>query len=270
MHFPQWAEQNRNTLLIAGAAVVVILGVYVARLYRGESAATRDQTQLTTLIRDLTREKSVAAQSPEKFLGFGITMNDLGDFANRVGDKQMAAFALIKRGEALRSELHYATDQNAVTDTAKQIDLARQCYTAALEKASASPSLAATAQFGLALCEEESGNIDKAKEMYREMAKNPAYEGTAARAAAVNRSKTIDDYKSAVVFPPAPPKPVAASAPKVQYNLKDANAPVAVPTPNNVTVKPATVAPEANRPAATGGQTKTDANQGAGSPQTAR
>jgi hypothetical protein len=272
MHFPEWAEQNRNTLLIAGAAVVVILAIYVARLYRGESAATHNQTQLTTLVRDLTREKSIAAQTPEKFLGFGITTNDLGDFANRVGDRQMAAFALIKRGEALRSELHYATDQNAVADMAKQIDLARQCYTTALQKASDAPSLAATAQLGLALCEEESGNIDKAKEMYREMAKNPAYEGTAARAAAVNRAKTVDGYKSAVVFPPAPPKPVAA-APKVEARVVDATAPVAVPTPNNVTVAPAAKPAqpaEANRPITTGGPTKTDANQGAGSPQAVR
>jgi tetratricopeptide (TPR) repeat protein len=291
MHFPEWAEKNRNTLLIAGAAVVVILAIYVARLYRGESAATQNQARLTRLVGDLATEKDIAARAPDKFLGFGITANALGDFANSVGDKQMAAFALIKRGEALRAELHYATDQNAVNDAAKQIDQAKQCYTEALQKASSSSGLAATAQFGLALCEEESGNLDKAKELYHEIAKNTAYEGTAARAAAASRVKTVDDHKSAVVFPPAPPKPVAASGPRVEARLGDANAPVAIPTPNTVTIKPVApkapegnnvsqpgaVAPavkptqpaEANRPAATGGQGKTDANQSAGSPRIA-
>ncbi len=270
MHFPEWAEKNRTTLMVAGAVVIVILGIYIARLFRGETAATRNQVQLTGLIGDLTREKNIAGRAPEKFLGFSTTAAALGDFAGRVGDSRMSAFALIKRGEALRADLHYSTNQLTGDEITKQIDQARQCYTAALQKAASAPGLAATAQFGLALCEEEAGNLDKAKEMYREIAKNPAYEGTAARAAAVSRVKTVDDCKAAVVFTPAPaPKAEVAPLPSIQWAPKDANAPVAIPTPNNVTIKPAAPVTtpaqpaEANRPAATSGQSKTDANQSA-------
>jgi hypothetical protein len=270
MHFPQWAQENRGTLIVAGVIVVLALGIYVARLYRGGSAATRNQAQLTKLINDLAREESVAAQTPEKFLGFGPTANELKEFADRVGNNPMAAFALIKRGEALRAELHYGTTQITPDEVAKQIDQAKQSYAEALQKAGSAHGLAATAQLGLALCEEESGHLDKAKEMYHEIAKNPAYEGTAARAAAVNRAKTMADYKSTVTFQPAPPpQPVAASAPKVEIGPGDTNAPMVIPTPNSATVKP--VAPEATpesnsvsppaKPAQPAEANRTEANQ---------
>lgn len=298
MHFPEWAEENRTTLIAAGAIAIVVLGIYVLRLYRGESATTRSQERLTKLVSDLAAEKGIAARDPDKFLGFSTTATDLKDFADHVGDNQMAAFALIKRGEALRAELHYGTSQITPDDVAKQVDQAKQSYTEALQKAASAPSLAATAQFGLALCEEELGNLDKAKEMYHEIAKDPAYEGTAARAAAVSRVKTVDDYRSTVVFQPAPPpKGVGATGPRVEIRPNDANAPVAIPTPNNVAIKPVapkttpegnsvsqpgTVSPavkpaqpvEANRPArstqsgqigGSGGSNRTEANQPAGS-----
>jgi tetratricopeptide (TPR) repeat protein len=242
MHFPEWAEENRNTLIIAGAAVVVFLAIYVVRLYRGESAATETQRQLTKLVRDVGTEKSIAAQSPEKYIGFSMKATGLGEFASRAGDRQMAAFALIKRGEALRADLHYATDANNAGDQLKQIEQAKQSYTEALQKAGSTPSLAAAAKFGLALCEEDAGNIDKAKEMYQQLAKDPNYEGTAARAAAASRAKIVDDFKSKVVFPPAPPKPVAAMAPQVKIRPVDGNTPATVASPNSVTVKP--VAPK--------------------------
>lgn len=242
MHFPEWAEQNRTTLIAAGVLVIVVLGIYIVRLYRGESAATQSQVQLTNLVSRLAQEKATAAQSPEKFLGFTATATDLKDFADHVGNSQMAAFALIKRGEALRAELHFGSSQITPDDVARQVEQARQSYTQALQLASSVPSLAAAAQFGLGLCEEEMGNFDKAKEMYHDIAKNTAYEGTTARAAAASRVKTVDDYRSNVVFQPAPPpKPVGASLPSVQYGIQpsDLNRPAVIPTPNNVTIKPA-------------------------------
>jgi tetratricopeptide (TPR) repeat protein len=243
MHFPEWAEQNRTTLIAAGAIIVVVIGVYFVRLYRGDSAAVRNQVRLTTLVSQLTADKSKAAQAPDAFIGFGTTATELKDFADHVGSSQMAAFALIKRGEALRSELHFGAAQITPDEVAKQVDLARESYTQALQLASSSPSLAATAKFGLGLCEEELGNFDKAKDVYREIAKDPNYEGTSARSAAANRVKAVDEYKTAVVFQPAPlPKPPTATAPGVEIRPRDANAPAAIPSPNNVTVKP--VAPK--------------------------
>jgi tetratricopeptide (TPR) repeat protein len=256
MHFPEWAEENRNTLLAAGAIVLVALCIYLFRSFRSETSNARDQIQLTTLVSRLAGEEATAAQKPESFLGFSTTATNLKDFADHVGDREMAAFALIKRGEALRAELHYGNSPVTPDDIAKQVEQAKQCYTEALQKASNAPALAAMAQFGLGLCEEELGNIDKAKEIYHEMAKNPAYEGTAARSAAASRVKAVDDYKGAVAFAPAPaPKPTVTALPPT-VNLK----PVASKTPesNSVSqpkaeapaVKPAQPA-EANKPAVT-------------------
>jgi hypothetical protein len=273
MHFPEWAEQNRTTLIAAGVLVVVVLGIYVVRLYRGDSAAVRSQMQLTRLVSNLRDEKRVAVQSPEKFLGFATTATDLKDFADHVGNNEMAAFALIKRGEALRAELHFGAAQIAPDEIAKQAEQAKQSYTQALQLASSTPGLAAAAQFGLGLCEEELGNFDK--EIYHELVKNTAYEGTAARAEAASRVKAVDDYKSTVVFQPAPPptpKSVGASGPRVKPG--DANAPLVIAGPNSVAVKPAApkTTPESNsvsQPSAAPPSTKpaqpAEANKPAGS-----
>jgi tetratricopeptide (TPR) repeat protein len=276
MHFPDWAEQNRTTLIAAGVLVVVVLGVYIVRLYQGDSAAVRNQMRLTTLITRLDEEKRVAIQaSPDKFLGFAAIAAELKDFADHAGNNRMAALALIKRGEALRAELHYGPTQLTADDVAKQVDQAKQSYTQALQLASSAPDLAATAKFGLGLCEEELGNFSQAKEMYLAVAKEPTYEGTAARAAAANRAKAMEDYKSAVVFKPAPPpKPVGATAPKIEIRPNDANAPVATSSPNNVTVRPTApkTTPESNSisrpspatPAATRPAQPAEANRPAG------
>ena len=58
-------------------------------------------------------------------------------------------------------------------ESARQITQAQTSYQQALERASSSPALAATAQFGLGLCDEELGNLDKARQTYRAVAENP-------------------------------------------------------------------------------------------------
>jgi len=48
------------------------------------------------------------------------------------------------------------------------------------------------------------------------VAQNAAYNGAAAQAAAANRLLTVDDYRGAVAFKPAPPMPEGASIPTIQ------------------------------------------------------
>ena len=169
----------------------------------------------------------------------------------------MAALALIQRGAAFRAELHLRLNEASRDELAAQIAKAQASYQQALDRKPSSPSLAATATYGLGLCEEELGNFDKAAAIYREVAEKPDYAGTTAQAAAAYRLKTMDDYKTAVVFQPAPPKPAQPPTPTISIQPGAASAPMVGPAPQPVTVAPA--------PA--GGDTKTNAAPAPG-PQT--
>lgn len=62
------------------------------------------------------------------------------------------------------------------------------------------------AKLGLGLCQEDIGNFDEAKKIYSEIAGDPQYKATGAFYEASLRLGTMDDYKTPVVFAPAPPK----------------------------------------------------------------
>jgi hypothetical protein len=85
-----------------------------------------------------------------------------------------------------------------------QINQAKVSYTEALERAASNPSLKATAKFGLGLCEEELANFEQARQIYQDIVSSPEFEGTVAKASAKYRLDTMADYKTAVVFKPAP------------------------------------------------------------------
>jgi tetratricopeptide (TPR) repeat protein len=144
----------------------------------------------------------------------------LETFAASTNKKQLAALALIKQAEALRAEVHFGTADKMYI--AEQINKAKDCYTKAIEKSPANPTLTALAQFGLGLCDEELGNFDKAKEIYRQVTENPDYKGTIAVIQAQFRLDTIDDYTQDITFKPEP-KPAAVQAPATQSQPADLN-----------------------------------------------
>jgi len=255
-HFPQWAQENRTTLIAAGVAIVVLIGVYFVRFYR-KDIDVRQHVQLTNLVTQVSAQRGTIAQAASQGTDQSVTLlpiaQDLQSFAQGSGNDHMAALALIKRAEALRSELHYRLTDPGREETAKQIAQAQSAYRTALERAASIPVLAATAQLGLGLCDEELGNFAEAKATYRKVAENADYDGTAAQAAAAHRLKTADDYKGAVIFPPAPePKPAAASAPTIQLGPDGPNMPIMIQSPEDVTVAPVatTDANDAPSPAA--------------------
>ena len=262
MHFPDWLRENRNSLLGMAAILVIAVAVYFWIYYHKNIASARTQTRLTNLVTQLPKQKADIAQAMGKgdqsYLLIDLA-RDLQDFAQSTNDPEMSALALIERAETLRSELHYRSGEVSRDEMAKQLAQAQASYEQALKKAEDVPALAATAQFGLGLCEEELGNFDKAKGIYKAISENAAYDGTSAKAAAAFRLKTVDDYKTTVVFKPAPPP--QASAPTIQLTPGQANSPVVIPVPVNPTPTPAPApvpttpapapVPEAN--AATGG-----------------
>jgi tetratricopeptide (TPR) repeat protein len=242
-HFPEWLKENQTTLIASAAVIVVAVAVYFWVFYQRNIASANTQVRLTNLVTQLPRQKAdivqaMAQQNDQSYLLIDLA-KELQDFAQSAGKKEMAALALIERAETLRAELHYRPGQVSREELAKQIALAQESYSQALEKATGVPALAATARFGLGLCEEELGNLDKAKEMYREVAENSAYEGTAAKAAAAFRLKTMDDYKGLVTFKPAPEPPAQASAPVIQFKPGDTNVPIMVAAPGDANVGPA-------------------------------
>jgi hypothetical protein len=248
-HFPEWAKENRTTLIAAGAVVVVAIGVYAVKFRHQDTAFARQQLRLTSLVTKLPGQEqtnaAALAQGLDQPGAFLSIAEELEDFADTARKNEMAAMALIARGHALRADLHYRLADVTRTEVAKQIALAQLSYGDALERAASVPALAAAAQFGLGLCEEELGNFEKAREIYEQVANNASYGGTTAQAAAAQRLRTMNDYKTAVVFKPSPTPRVGASLPNVQVG-PDAAAPAVVqPVPNEATpVAPTTPAQE--------------------------
>jgi len=262
-HFPQWAQENRTTLIGAGVVIVVVIGVYFVRFYR-KDIDVRQHVQLTNLVTQVSAQKRTIAQAASQGTDQSVTLlpivQDLQSFAEGSGNDQMAALALIKRAEGLRAELHYRLTDASGEEVAKQIAQAQTSYRQALERAASIPTLAAAAQLGLGLCDEELGNFAEAKAAYREVAENADYESTAAQAAAAYRLKTVDDYKSAIAFRPAPePKPAAASTPTIQLGPNGVTSPIVIQAPEGVSEVPI-VAPDSNdvpAPGASGGAAET-------------
>jgi tetratricopeptide (TPR) repeat protein len=128
----------------------------------------------------------------------------------------MAAFALIKRAESLRTELHYRSGTINTDDFTNQMNQAKDSYTKAFEKSSDNPALAAAAKLGIGLCEEGLGNFDQARLTYEEIAATPEFEGTVAIAQARRRLFTMADYQQKVGFRQSPKQAPPILAPVIK------------------------------------------------------
>ncbi len=272
-HLPAWAQQNRTNLLAVAAVIVLAIIVYFWSFYRSHVVSVRNQERLTLLVSQVPEKINEAMrasmENKDQSLALASVQEDLKEFADDLSDDNMAALALIKRGEAIRAELHLRLADAGRDELTAQIAKAQASYQEALDRKPSNPALAAAAQFGLGLCEEELGNFDKAAEIYRAVAQKPEYTGAVAKAAAEYRLKTMDDFKAQIVFKPAPPQPQVsltpqATTPTIQLPAGDANAPAVIQAPNapsaapaaptgpaEVTPAPATppAAAEANKPA---------------------
>ncbi len=240
-NFPEWAKQNRTNLIAAAAVVVVALIVYFWSYYRRTVVSVHNQERLTRLVSQVPDQINAvmraAAQDADQSYTLMPLSQDLQEFAEGISDNNMAALALIKRGETLRAELHLRLTDVSRDEVAAQIAKAQASYQQALDRKPSNPALAAVAQFGLGLCEEELGSFDKAAEIYREVAQGSQYAGTVAQAAAEYRLKIMDDFKTQVAFQPAPPQP-QATVPTIQIPGISASAPAVVPPPGDPVIGP--------------------------------
>ena len=225
-HLPQWTKENLKTIIFVLVVLVAAVGVYSWRFYSRNVADVREQIEFTNLLNQLAGGKMqiLQAQAQGRDLSFVLLQpaKGLETFAQNTKNDSMAALAMIKRAEALRAELHYGNVDEPYLIA--QTNKAKASYAEALEKCSANPSLAAAAQFGLGLCEEELGNFQEAKQTYRRVAENPDFDGTTAKAAAKQRLETMDDYTQKLVFKPAP-------APPIEIKPADVNLPAGANLP---------------------------------------
>jgi len=246
-NLPQWAKENRTAIIAISAAIVVVAGLYIWRTY-SKKVSLQKQIELTDLISQFMGSKMqiLSAQAQGKDLSYilvqrGGPADRLKIFSEKVNNDQMAALALIKQAEALRTELHYRPGTVSTQDLTTQINQAKASYAEALKKASSgsrgagsSPSLQAIAKFGLGICEEELGNFEKAQQIYQEITTDPNFEGTIAKAAAEQRLQTMADYKTQVVFKASAPalstkaEAGAAEKPPIEIKPAEVNLPIDV------------------------------------------
>jgi tetratricopeptide (TPR) repeat protein len=225
-NLPQWTKKNLKVIIYVSVVVVLAAGSYVYHRYQKDVVEVQKQVELTNLIAQLPQFKVEVLQSQlsgfDNSYMFIQTADDLQTAAENAKDDQTAAMALIKSAEVLRMELHYRLGRISKQDLESAIIQAKERYNKAIEKAGDNSYLTAMANFGLGLCEEELGNFAGARQIYREITTNPAFEGTTIAVQAQRRLEIMSDYQQKVVFWQAPePSPAGLIKPEVQIDAPE-------------------------------------------------
>jgi len=230
-NFPHWAMENLKTIIYVTIVIVVAAGLGFLKWYYKDAESARKQLEFTSLMGQMWHGKPQILQARSKGLDLAYalltTAGSLETAAQTEENNPMAALAFIKQAEALRAELHYRATTADEKDVKTQIDKAIAAYNKAIEKSGSSPTLTAMARVGLGLCEENLGNIDKARQIYREIAENPSFNATTAAEQAKHRLIILAGYQPKIVF--AQPKmPTAAEVklPEPQPQTPESNGPV--------------------------------------------
>jgi len=225
---PEWAKENSKMIIYVSAVVIAVAASYFWMTYNKTVLSVRKQLRLTDLISQLSQNRAqiIYAQTQGIDASYLLirTADELQAMTQDTKNDNMAALALIKQAEALRSELHYRLGTFGPQEVVAQIDQAVTKYKKAAEKCSANPPLLAMAQLGLGLCAEELGNFEQARQIYNDIATNADFESTVAAVQAKVRLKTMAEYQQGVVLGQAS-KTEAAKALKPEIKLEDSNVP---------------------------------------------
>jgi tetratricopeptide (TPR) repeat protein len=243
-NLPQWTRKHLTIIIIVLVVVVLGAGSLYYFMYQRKTVSAAEQLKLTELTtRRLAQNKSdiLAAQDRGIDLAFLLLQlaGNLQTFADGAKSDDRAALALIKRGDALRAELHYRAGTVSKQDVASQAAQAKKSYNDALLRSQSNPLLTSMANFGLGLCEEELGNFQKAEQIYRDLAEDPEFEGTTVVVQAKQRLETMGDYHKEVVFRVAPRviRP-PTTMPRIPLRLPDINTvEITVPEVNRSSVR---------------------------------
>jgi len=210
-NLPQWCRDNLKTIIYVAAAALIVAMSGLWYWYNKNIETARRHIELTEMVSKVAQVKPQIAQAASQGTDSSYVLIQVADnlqaIAEKTRDDQAAALALIKRGHALRSEVHNRLGAVDDSELEMQMETARQSYRQALQKAAGHPTLTSMAKLGLGLCTEELGDFETAARIYHQMLEDPAIEGTAATAQARYRLEIMDDYRQPVVFAEPEPEP---------------------------------------------------------------
>lgn len=182
--------------------VLIIVGIGMWLFRDTQKIVVQDlgaQVKLTKLYDQQMMDK-VAAVRGNKTAGFLNNADDITAVADTVKLDSIAALALIKAGDALRSDLHYKEgiiNENVIKT---QIGEAKDKYDAAVAKAGSDKTVEALAKFGIAICSEELRDFDSAADQYKEIADNPEYQSNFVSQIARQRISLLADARVKYTF----------------------------------------------------------------------
>lgn len=206
---------RENVMPIVGVVLIIAALVTWPTFTRMRTEAeTKEKAQGTATMERLGQNKVLAIQGRLQAAELSTSMLLLADSMKKVADGaktwQVAALALIKRGETLRTDLHYKAAMVDPDVLKNRIEQAKTSYEQAIIKAEGNPEGAvfiAMAQFGLGLCAEEVGDFNEAANIYRMILATVEFKGTIPAAQAKLRLETMADKVASFVFVDAPKAP---------------------------------------------------------------
>lgn len=218
--FPQWLKHHQKTIIYVSVFVILIGGYWLWYRYQKNVIAVRQEAEFSAIFGQLSRMKqnTVEGISQGQDLSANLTSiaEQFAQAAQSARTPQNGALALIEQADIIRMQLHYMFRTPDAQTKTTQLNKAKDIYNQALAKLDTdgpqsgyqlSPTLAASAKFGIGLCEEELGNFDEAKKIYSEIVSNPDLQAAPAASQANLRLAVMDDYKKEVAFQPAPVTP---------------------------------------------------------------
>jgi hypothetical protein len=222
-NMPTWAKENLRTIIYVMVVVILVIASSIYYRYQKTVVAAREQGNLTTLLSQMPQQKAFIAQKQMRGEDNAFTLLNLTEgfdsVAKTASSDAVAAMALIKNAEIMRTELQFRFGTVSQQDITTQIGKAKENYTKALDvylKRSPNATLEAIAKIGMGLCEEELGNPDGARKLYQEVATGAAYEGTAPQATAKERLIAMDSFTQKLVLKPMPRAKVQMQVPVVR------------------------------------------------------
>jgi len=217
---PGLVKEYRNQIIGVCLIIVGLISWPILNRWRAESDA-KAQAEVSSVLEQLEVSKlsllrqqqdATAADAVSNLL---VAANNLEKEAEKAPNGDLAAIALIKRGQALRADLLYRKELVTEDVVSSQIKQAQESYQKALSKAEM-PVVKAMALFGQGLCSEELGQLDQAKDIYQKIVNEAAYTGTPVAVLAQERIQKMADNNVKYTFVDKPKEQPAVIQPQVQ------------------------------------------------------
>lgn len=214
---PELMKEYRNQIIGICLIIAGLISWPMLSRWRAQSDA-KIQAEVSAALEQLDISKYSALQPKDDQTSANtllVAANNLAEQAKKAPNDDLAAIALIKRGQALRADLHYRKEMVTEDVVASQIKQAQESYQNAQKKASI-PVVKAMAQLGLGLCSEELGQIDQAKEAYQKIVNDTTFANTPVAVLAQERINKMADNNAKYTFVDKPKEQPAAIQPQVQ------------------------------------------------------